>query len=130
MASTHEELFTAIEAGDVAAVRAIVEADPAAATSRDGAGVSALMRARTGFDRELVDAVRDRVDELDVFEAAAFGDLDRLAQHPGRRPRRGHRLRGRRLHGAALRRVLRAAGGRCRCCCATAPRWTPSAEGG
>jgi ankyrin repeat protein len=80
MASTHEELFTAIEGGDVAAVRTILEADPATATSRDGDGVSALMRARYRFDRELVDAVRDRVDELDVFEAASFGDLDRLAQ--------------------------------------------------
>jgi len=81
MASTREEeLFDAIEAGDVAAVRAIVDADPAAATSRDAQGVSALMRARYRFDRELVDAVRDRVDELDVFEAASFGDLERLTQ--------------------------------------------------
>jgi ankyrin repeat protein len=79
MASTREEeLFDAIEAGDVAAVRAIVDADPAVATSRDAQGVSALMRARYRFDRELVDAVKDRVGELDVFEAASFGDLERL----------------------------------------------------
>jgi uncharacterized protein len=80
MASTNEDLFAAIEAGDVAAVRAVLDADPAAATSRDASGVSALMRARYRFDRELVDAVFDRVDELDVFEAAAFGDLDRLTR--------------------------------------------------
>jgi ankyrin repeat protein len=78
MASTQEELFDAIDAGDVAAVRTILEADPAAATSRDAQGVSALMRARYRFDRVLVAAVFDRVDELDVFEAASFGDLDRL----------------------------------------------------
>jgi ankyrin repeat protein len=78
MANTYEGLFDAIEAGDVAAVRAIVDADPAAAASRDAQGVSALMRARYRFDRELVDAIRDRVDELDVFEAASFGDLERL----------------------------------------------------
>jgi ankyrin repeat protein len=44
------------------------------------------MRARYRFDRELVDAVRDRVDELDVFEAAAFGDLERLTQLLGTDP--------------------------------------------
>jgi ankyrin repeat protein len=36
------------------------------------------MRARYRLDRDLVDAVRSRVDTLDVFEAAALGDVDRL----------------------------------------------------
>jgi ankyrin repeat protein len=78
MASTPEELFEAIEAGDVGGVDAMLEDDPAAASSRDASGVSALMRALYRFDIALVDTVRRRVGVLDVFEAAAFGDVDRL----------------------------------------------------
>ena len=51
MASTSEDLFAAIEAGDVARVRAMLEADPSLASARDAEGVSALMRARYRFDR-------------------------------------------------------------------------------
>jgi uncharacterized protein len=80
MASTSDELFPAIEAGDVERVDAILDADPSAATARDASGVSALMRALYRLDGALADAVKRRVEELDVFEAAAFGDVDRLTQ--------------------------------------------------
>ena len=79
MASTSEGLFVAIEAGDVERVRAILAEHPELATARDAAGVSALMQARYRFDPTLVDAVRVHVTDLDVFEAASFGDLERLA---------------------------------------------------
>ncbi|MGE5227415.1 MAG: ankyrin repeat domain-containing protein [Planctomycetaceae bacterium] len=79
MASTTEGLFAAIDAGDTERVGAILGQEPALATSRDPAGVSALMRARYRFDPALVDAVRAHVGDLDVFEAASFGDVDRLA---------------------------------------------------
>jgi uncharacterized protein len=78
MASTSEDLFEAIEAGDGGGVETILAGDPAAAASRDANGVSALMRALYRFDKALIDAVKKRVDALDVFEAAAFGDVDRL----------------------------------------------------
>jgi uncharacterized protein len=78
MASTSEDLFEAIEAGDVGGVETILAGDPAAAASRDANGVSALMRALYRFDKALIDAVKRRVDALDVFEAAAFGDVDRI----------------------------------------------------
>ena len=86
MASTPEDLFDAIEAGDAAGVDAILEADPALASSRDASGVSALMRALYRFDKPLVERVRRDVDELDVFEAAAFGDVDRLTELLGAEP--------------------------------------------
>jgi ankyrin repeat protein len=79
VARTREELFAAIEAGDVGAVRALVTADPALATARDDDGVSALMRARYRSDRGLIEAILAAGPELDAFEAAALGDLDRLA---------------------------------------------------
>jgi uncharacterized protein len=62
----------------VARVESILEADSAAASGRDESGVSALMRARYRMDDALAEAVKRRVDTLDVFEAAAFGDVDGL----------------------------------------------------
>ncbi len=79
MASASEDLFAAIDAGDVDRVGAILDADPSLATARDHEGVSALLRSRYRLDRGLAEAVKARVAELDVFEAATFGDLDRLA---------------------------------------------------
>ena len=55
MASTSDELFEAIEGGDVGRVDAILDADPAAASSRDASGVSALMRALYRFDKALIE---------------------------------------------------------------------------
>jgi ankyrin repeat protein len=86
MASTPDELFEAIEAGDDARVDTMLDADPALASSRDASGVSALMRALYRFDKPLIETVKRRVDGLDVFEAAAFGDVDRLTELLGDEP--------------------------------------------
>jgi ankyrin repeat protein len=80
MASTSEDFFAAIEAGETDRVPALLDADPSLANSRDAEGVSALMRARYRFDDALVDAIRSRVPELDLFEAASFGDMRRLEE--------------------------------------------------
>ncbi len=80
MASTSEELFAAIDDGDVARVTALLEGDPSLATVRDPQGVSALMRARYRFDRGLIEALQSRAEQLDLFEAASAGDLDRLSE--------------------------------------------------
>jgi uncharacterized protein len=85
MASTGA-LFDAIDAGDVDGVRAILAADPAAAAIRDAQGISPLMRARYRLDGGLVQAILAVQTELDVFEAAAFGELDRLAELLGTDP--------------------------------------------
>ena len=78
MASTSDDLFAAIEAGDVVRVRTLLADDPALARTRDAEGVTALLRARYRFDDDLVGAVRPHAGELDVFEASAFGDVGRL----------------------------------------------------
>ncbi len=80
MASTSAELFEAIEADDADRVRAILAEDPTLASARDEQGVSALMRARYRFDEGVIDAVVSAAPSLDVFEAASFGDLDRLTE--------------------------------------------------
>lgn len=80
MASTSDDLFDAIEAGDAGRVETLLDAEPALASSRDASGVSALMRALYRFDKPLIEVVQRRVETLDVFEAAAFGDVDRLTE--------------------------------------------------
>jgi ankyrin repeat protein len=79
MGST-DELFSAIERGDAARIRWLVAADPALAAARDDEGVSALMRARYRDDRGAVDALRSAGLPLDVFEAVALGEVDRLTE--------------------------------------------------
>jgi ankyrin repeat protein len=78
MTSTSDDLFDAIEAGDAGRVETILDADPTAATARDARGVSALMRALYRLDRALLEIVSAHVPDLDVFEAASLGEVDRL----------------------------------------------------
>ena len=80
MASTSGDLFAAIDTGDGSEVRAILARDANLAGSRDGDGVSALMRARYRNDRTMMDAIIARLSEFDVFEAAAFDELDRITE--------------------------------------------------
>lgn len=80
MASTDEALFEAIERDDAREVRRVLADAPTLATSRDEHGVSALMRARYRSDDAVIAALRERIDRLDVFEAAAFGDVAGLAE--------------------------------------------------
>lgn len=79
MGST-ERFFEAIDAGDADRVRSMVSAEPQLASARDAQGVSALMRARYRFDAALVEAVLSGGPSLDVFEAAAVADVDRLRE--------------------------------------------------
>jgi ankyrin repeat protein len=80
MASTSGDLFAAIDAGDVERVRSLLASDPELASARDAEGVSALMRARYRLDRELTQVVRSYVGEMDLFDAAAAGDVDRVTE--------------------------------------------------
>ena len=73
-------LLAAIGEGDAATVRVLVAADPSLAVARDDAGVSMLMLARYRWDDDLVMAIRLAGAPLDVFEAAALREADRLAE--------------------------------------------------
>lgn len=78
--ATAADLIEAINAGDAARVGAIITEEPALVAARDAAGVSALMLARYRFDRAVTDALLAADPELDVFEAAALGYMDRLRE--------------------------------------------------
>jgi ankyrin repeat protein len=78
--STGEDLIAAVKDGDADRVAEIVTGEPELATTRDGDGVSVLMLARYRSNRAVTDALLAADPELDVFEAAALGYLDRLRE--------------------------------------------------
>jgi ankyrin repeat protein len=71
-------LFIAITQRDQASVERILAADPVSAGAVDANGVSALLTAVYHGNEAAVTALRATGRELDVFEAAAVGDLDRV----------------------------------------------------
>lgn len=76
-------LFDAIEAGNADEVRTILAEDPSLAASRSSTGVSAVLWARYRGHTEVVDAVLSAGPVLDIFDAAALGRLDRVAELVG-----------------------------------------------
>lgn len=80
--------MAAVAAGDTTEVTRLLEADPSLASARGEDGVSAVLLARYRSDRPTIDAILAADPELDAFDAAALGRLDRLkdrlADDPGR----------------------------------------------
>ena len=73
-----QEFFAAIHDNDCARVEQLLAADPALAKSHNTNGVSALMQARYEGRHEIVELLRSKAGDLDVFEAATLGDVLRL----------------------------------------------------
>ena len=73
-----EDLIAAVKAGDAERVTAMVAEAPELASARDKDGVSALMHSRYRSNRAVTDALLAADPDLDVYEAAALGYLDRL----------------------------------------------------
>lgn len=72
------DLIAAADAGDAETVARLVAADPALASARGDDGVSVLLRASYRFDRPVLDALLAADPEMDVFDTAALGHIDRL----------------------------------------------------
>ena len=73
-------IFESIKAGDIDAVRAAIKDDPGAAAARDDKGLSAVRAALYAQKQDIADVILEAKPELDVFDAAAAGDADRLAE--------------------------------------------------
>jgi adenosylhomocysteine nucleosidase len=73
-----DELIAAVDAGDAEAVTRLLTADPSLANSRGKDGVSALLHARYRSSRVVLDALVAADPDMDVFDAAAIGQVDRL----------------------------------------------------
>jgi len=78
--ATAADLIEAVKAGDADRIRELLAADPSLVAARDEAGVSALLLARYRFDRAASEALLAADPDLDVFEAAAMGYVDRLRE--------------------------------------------------
>ena len=72
--------FTAIEAGDVAGVRAMLDSEPGLLAQSSTDGASAALTALYAGHRALADELAARSGQLSIFEAAAFDDTERLAE--------------------------------------------------
>jgi ankyrin repeat protein len=76
--ATPSTFFEAIDSGDADRVNVLLTSDPALAAVRDGDGVSATMHALYHARRTIAESIAAILPELDVFEAAALGRIDRL----------------------------------------------------
>ena len=74
------EFFAAITAGDVDAVRAMLDQEPGLLSSVGPDGASPALTALYNGHGPLADELAARTGELSVFEAAAFDDTARLAE--------------------------------------------------
>jgi ankyrin repeat protein len=78
--ATGMTIFDAIKSGDVEAVRSELRDNPSAATDRGDQDVSAVRAALYAQRQDLADVVLEAEPELDVFDAAAVGDAERLGE--------------------------------------------------
>ena len=74
-----QEFFAAVHDNDLARVEQMLAADPMLANARNQTGVRAITQARYEGRHELVELLRSKSGELDVFEAATLGDRPRLS---------------------------------------------------
>lgn len=72
------DLFAAIDAGDERRVRQLLGDHPELAAARDGDSISATMHALYRRQTRIAEVLAAARSDLDVFEAAALGRLDRV----------------------------------------------------
>jgi uncharacterized protein len=79
-AMSQAALFDAIKAGDLDRVKALISADPALVDARSDAGVSAILTAAYGRNKDIANLLVARGATLSLFEAAAAGEVERVEQ--------------------------------------------------
>lgn len=72
------DMMAAVGTGDAARVAALLAEDPSLVNARGEDGVSAVLLARYRFDRPTMDALLAADPDLDLFEGAALGRIDRV----------------------------------------------------
>lgn len=73
-----QEFIDAAAQGDVAKVKEMLQADPSLAQSTDESGLSVILKATYYGKRDVVEALLASGVELNLFEAAATGQSDRV----------------------------------------------------
>ena len=84
--STADELFTAARTGETAQVAALLDAEPTLIHAAAPNGDSLLLTALYHGQPAVVDILRARGVRMNVWEAAATGDVDQLTSHLDRDP--------------------------------------------
>ena len=79
--TTLDNLFEAVHNGDAARVNALLDAQPALLTGRDPSGNSLLVAALYHGEPDLAAALVARGAPVNLWEAAALGDVERLQAH-------------------------------------------------
>lgn len=77
--SNAQKCFQLLASGDVNGVDELLAEDSSLASARDASGVSLLMQTLYRGHRDLAEAIAAKK-ELDIFEAAALGKLERLKE--------------------------------------------------
>ena len=78
-----DELIAAIKRGDLDAVRQLLERDPTVAAHKTEDGTSVLLLAIYYGRNEIAEELAARRDDLNIFEAAALGKSERVAELVG-----------------------------------------------
>ncbi len=73
-----EDIFEAVRQNDLEQVSELIEREPELARARNQNGVSVLMQAVYESKPEIAKRLRGAVGDLDLYEAAALGDVARL----------------------------------------------------
>src|SRR5437764_14676075 len=72
--------FELLKANDIDGIGRLLEQNASIADDRDPSGVSLLMQLIYRGRRDVADAIASKKRELDIFEAASLGHLDRLRE--------------------------------------------------
>jgi ankyrin repeat protein len=75
-----ERCFELLELGDADGLQRVLVDDPDAAEARDPSGVSLVMHALYRGRRDIAEIIANKKKELDVFESASLGRLERLSE--------------------------------------------------
>ncbi len=78
--TNHHDVIAAVQAGDFKSLQILLHEDPARGSARDEAGVSAIMHALYRQCADIVDLLVATGLELDIFEAAGIGRVQRVTQ--------------------------------------------------
>ena len=73
-----QQLFDAIKAGNVEAVRQLIKQQPSLKEARDASGASVLLIAAYNMKPDVVNALLELGAPVDIFEASVLGKVDRI----------------------------------------------------
>lgn len=85
---TTQQFFEAIQAGDVEKLKALLAAEPGLVDARTSSGVSGILLATYYNRSEMVHELLALNPQLDIFEAAATGQIERVAKLLDEQPER------------------------------------------